>query len=78
MKFIDNASQWYRMHSIQAMAACAGVLATYESLPESLKKEVPSSYVHYFVLGMLALGFFGRLVQQPSLSAPETTPEVKK
>jgi hypothetical protein len=78
MKFIDNVGQWYRMHSIQAMAACAGVVATYETLPESLKKEVPSSYVHYFVLVMLALGFFGRLVQQPSLTKPETTPEVKK
>lgn len=67
MKLIDEARQWYKMYSVQAMSAATFVVATWASLSEDLKADFPwwvGKVVYVLVILILVSGIYGRLVDQ--------------
>jgi len=63
-KLIPEASQWYKMHSMWAFTSACSILTAYIELPENLKAQIPSIWVHYLLLFIMATGGIGRLVKQ--------------
>jgi hypothetical protein len=54
----------WRWFSVQAMALTLALQGAWMALPEDLKAHVPGWAVTAISLALLALGLFGRLVQQ--------------
>lgn len=80
MRLIDNASKWYRMFSVQALAAIATLQGVALAMPASmLESRVPflggSTWADLnLVLSLLAalLGVVGRLTKQDGIDKGST------
>lgn len=68
MKLIPEAKQAWRMFSVQAQAAAIAILGVWQIFPDDLKAAIPHNLVAWFAMGLLALGIFGRLIEQPKVS----------
>jgi hypothetical protein len=64
MKFVDDARDAWKWFSVQANALNAAMLAAWLVLPADLKASIPPEWVGYAAVFLLALGTFGRLVDQ--------------
>ena len=67
MKLIENASKWWRMFSIQAMALAGAIQMAWLAMPEDLKSSIPSDMVQWVTFTLLILGTVGRLIKQDSV-----------
>lgn len=67
MKLVPEAKRWYRMFSQQAFAAAIAIQVTWASLAAEMKASIPELWVQVMTVVILALGFFGRLVDQPKV-----------
>lgn len=67
MKLVPEAKRWYRMFSQQSILASIAIQGTWATLPDDLKATVPSTWVTYITVAILALGFIGRLIGQPKV-----------
>lgn len=77
MKLADNWMRTHRKYSVQAMALSACVVAAWEHIPDDLKAALPKCAPHavaYIVLGLLALGVVGSMVDQGAVTEPKDTP----
>jgi uncharacterized membrane protein (DUF4010 family) len=70
---IENASQAWRMFSVQAMAVAAAIQVAWPALPDSVKAGLPPSVVTWVTCAVLVLGIIGRVIQQP-LGSENKTP----
>lgn len=79
MKLVDDAKQWYKLHSIQIgalavviasliEAAPDAVLRAWMMLPQEVKAVIPEEYVRYSGIALFVLAMLARLIKQPSLS----------
>lgn len=64
VKLVDNWRNSWKWFSMQCMAAAGTIQATWAAIPDDMKAAVPAQWVSYATLGILVLGFFGRLVSQ--------------
>jgi hypothetical protein len=64
MKFVDDVKDAWKWISMQAMAAAIAIQGAWEVLPPDMKTGIPPKLVTYVTLGLLVLGFAGRLVKQ--------------
>lgn len=75
MKLIPNARNWWRMFSVQAQLIAMAVLGAWGAMPDDLKARLPDMLAIYTAAGVLVLGVFGRLVQQPKLHEDDKAPQ---
>jgi len=74
---IPNWRKAWRMISMQAMAAGAGVQAAWAMLADDMKGALgPDAlkYVAYLTVALLLIGMGGRVVKQPKVEKNETNP----
>lgn len=81
MKLVDNWMRTHRKYSAQAMATAIAIEGAWQTfsgttLAASLPPAAPK-YVGYVVMGLLALGIFGSMVDQGAITDP-TPPEEPK
>ena len=82
MKLIDNANQWYKMHSQRAILAIMGLSGSLLLLPADLQtRPIPvlggatvQDIIIWCTLVSALLGFVGRMLVQDKVDKP-TTPE---
>lgn len=67
MKLIPNWRRAWRMYSMQAKAAAAAMLGSWQALPVEWQQHIPLPMVLYSAIGVLVLGALGRLVDQPKV-----------
>lgn len=64
MTLVENAKQSWKWFSMQAMTLAGAVQATWLTVPDDMRSQVPSGLVFYITLGLLVAGIIGRLVKQ--------------
>lgn len=76
MTFIENASKWYRMWSIQLSMVGAMIVAvskylppSYTVLPPEIQAVIPPHYAHGIGLGLIALSWIARVIPQNNVRA---------
>ena len=68
MKLIPEARNWWRMFSQQAFIAAGALQGAWLMLAPEQKASVPEVYVTVLTICVVALGFLGRLIDQPSVN----------
>lgn len=71
-RLIPNARRWWRMASVQMMAAAGALQVLVETQPALVTSVVPQEWVPRITLGLVLAGIFLRLVQQPAVSGPDS------
>ena len=67
MKLVDEARQFYKLYSVQAMSAATFVMATWATISDDQKLLFPDwvhHAVHWGTVAVLVVGIFTRLVDQ--------------
>lgn len=64
MKFIDNASQIWKLWSVQILAVLALVASVWEQIPDSVKAMIPAQYLGYIVAFVSVCGIIARAIKQ--------------
>ena len=64
MKFVDDARQWWRWFSMQAMGAAAALQGAWVFIPDDLKARVGDDTAAWVTGALLVLGMIGRMVKQ--------------
>lgn len=65
MKLVQDWKNAWRWLSVNCMAIAAALQGAWMYLPEDLKIYAPPQLIVPCTIGMLLLGIFGRIVQQP-------------
>lgn len=68
MQLIDEAKQWWRMLSVQAMTAAGAIQGAWMYVPDDMKAAIDHRIVSGVTIGLLVLGILGRLVKQDAVS----------
>lgn len=68
MELIPNASRWYRMSSVQIMAAAGALQLLIETKPDLVATVLPGAWAQRATLVLMAVGIVARVIQQPSVS----------
>ena len=68
MKLIPEARNWWRMFSQQAFIAAGALQGAWLFLSDEQRASVPEVYVTVLTICVVALGFLGRLIDQPSVN----------
>ena len=71
MKLVHNASQSWRMWSMQLLALAAVVQGVWLALPEETKASLPADVVQWVTMGLAIAGAVARVVKQPALDEPK-------
>jgi len=69
MRWIDNASSWWKMFSMQAQALNTALLVSWQALPSTLQTILPVSYLLVIAVVLLVFGMVGRMVKQDNIDA---------
>ncbi len=69
MKLIDDWKQAYKWASTRCMALAAAVQATWVSIPEETRQQVPGYLVSGVTIGLLVFGVVGRITQKSDNAA---------
>ena len=64
MKFVDDARQWWRWLSMQAMGAAIALQGAWVFIPPDLKSRVGDDTAAWVTGALIALGMIGRMVKQ--------------
>lgn len=64
IQIVDNVKTAWRWFSVQAMALAGAIQGAWLFMPEDLKTSIPSNWVQYLTIVLLALGIVGRVVKQ--------------
>jgi hypothetical protein len=67
MNLIPNASQAWRMWSVQIMALVAVVQGIWTQIPDDIKATLPPTFIQWLTAGMTVVGIAVRVVQQSGL-----------
>lgn len=70
MKLVPDWRQAWRWMSIQFPALNAAFLSTWALLPEKFQNALPVNTVLWIALALIALGLFGRLIDQKPKGKP--------
>ncbi len=77
MKLVDEARQFYKLYSVQAMSAATFIMATWATISDDQKLWFPDwvhHAVHWTTVLVLVGGIFARLVDQsPKTVDPDAT-----
>lgn len=68
---VDDWRQCWRWFSTHALAVAVALQATWLELPPEWKAAVPAQLVHFMTIGVLVMGFLGRLLRQPDRRTAE-------
>lgn len=64
MKLVEDAKKAWSWFSVQAMAIAITIQGTWELIPKDMRESIPTQYVSWLTMGLLAMGIVGRLVKQ--------------
>lgn len=70
MKMIEDWKQAYKWASTRCMALAATVQATWISIPEDTRAQVPAYLVSGLTVGLLVMGVIGRITQKSDNVSP--------
>lgn len=65
MKLVEDWKQCLKWFSVQSMIAAMALQSAWIGMPPDLKANIPALLVNAVSIGILVLGFVGRLVDQP-------------
>lgn len=68
MRLIDNWRRAWRMFSQQAFIAAGALQGAWLYLDAEQKASIPDGWVQYITIGIVVLGFIGRLIPQEKVS----------
>jgi hypothetical protein len=68
MKLISNWRAAWRMFSQQAFMAAGALQGAWLFLDADQKASIPAEWVTYGTIAIVALGFIGRLIEQPKVT----------
>jgi hypothetical protein len=71
MKLIPEAKRAWRMFSVQSMAWGTAMLAGWPAIPADLQTTISPVWYMRVVAFLLVAGILGRLIDQPTVKAPE-------
>lgn len=64
MKLVDNWRSSWKWFSMQCMGAAGAIQTTWALLSDDMKASIPSHWVAYLTIAILALGGIGRIISQ--------------
>lgn len=73
LKFIPNASQWYKMYVVWVAAAIA-VLNVLQANSDAIQALIPSAKLPYYNLGLAIFAGLVRQIHQPVISGTPAQP----
>jgi hypothetical protein len=64
MKLVDNWKASWKWYSTHITLANATILTGWTQFPDDLKGHLPHNFIIWLAVGLLVLGFSGRLIDQ--------------
>ena len=68
LTLVDNAKNAWRWFSVQSMVLAVAIQGSWMFLSDEQKATLPTNFVQYLTLVLLALGLIGRLVKQEKVA----------
>lgn len=68
MRLIPYWKRAWKLHSVKIFAAIALLPVAWESIPESIKNDLPTGWVKWIAAVLALIGLYFRLIPQPSVT----------